>query len=320
MSLVEVSGVSKYSEKDYVVKSVSFVQQPFERIAIMGETGSGKSTLLKMIAGLVQPDAGTILFNGNPVQGPDDKLVPGHPGIAYLSQHFELPKFLRVEQVLSYSNTLSQAEATALYAICQIDNLMSRKTDQLSGGEKQRIALSRLLITSPTLLLLDEPYSNLDIIHKQTLKKVIHDLVETRGLTCMLVSHDPLDTLSWADQLLVLKDGQLVQHGTPQQVYKHPVNEYAAGLTGNFSQLTKRQYAAFAELSPKKLSSKSTYLRPEDFGLSSPGEKTLAGKIKDVQFYGASYDVTVSINGSLILVRDYTGKYKKGDTVGVRLL
>src|SRR5687767_9414768 len=170
MSLLKLSAITKYKDGEAVLKDISFSVQKHQKTAIAGATGSGKTTLLKIIAGLVQPDAGEVLFENLRVPGPDEKLIPGHPAIAYLSQHFELRNNYRVEEVLEYANTLPPEESKRLYEICHISHLLQRKTDQVSGGEKQRIALAKLLTTSPRLLLLDEPFSNLDMRHRNVLK------------------------------------------------------------------------------------------------------------------------------------------------------
>ena len=205
MTLLEVSGVSRLEEEICTVNKVSFTQRQFQKIAIAGSTGSGKTTLLKLIAGLVQATSGTILFDGAIVKGPEEKLLPGHPGIGYLSQHFELRNHYRVKEVLEMASKLSTEEATFIYEICRISHLLNRWTHQLSGGEKQRIALARLLVAAPRLLLLDEPYSNLDAIHKNILKKVIADVCDSLNITCILISHDAQDIMSWADEIIVLK-------------------------------------------------------------------------------------------------------------------
>jgi iron(III) transport system ATP-binding protein len=214
--------------------NINFVQHKGTRLALAGETGSGKSTLLKKIAGLAAVRAGAVFFEGLRVTGPQERLIPGEPGIAYLSQYFELWHHYTVEEVLSYNNDLSPEEAEGLYRLCHIEHLLLRRTEQLSGGERQRIALARLLVHPPRLLLLDEPFSNLDMIHKRLLKKVIRDVTEKYAISCILVSHDPYDTLSWADELLILRDGRIHQQGSPLEVYSKPLDEYSAGLLGEY--------------------------------------------------------------------------------------
>ena len=143
--------------------------------------------------------------------------------------------FFVLNRSLAYSNNLSQEEAATLFAVCEISHLLERKTDELSGGERQRIALAKLLITSPQLLLLDEPYSNLDMVHRNTLKGVLEKICKHLKITCILVSHEPSDVLSWADKIIVMKDGQIVQKDSSEKIYRKPANEYVAGLFGNYN-------------------------------------------------------------------------------------
>ncbi|GGB00274.1 ABC transporter ATP-binding protein [Puia dinghuensis] len=220
---------------EVALQHIIFTLTKSQRLAIVGETGSGKSTLLKIIAGLATPQQGSVFFQSNRVSGPLERLIPGEPGIAYLSQHFELWHNYRVEEVLDYNNDLDASEAANLYSLCHIDHLLHRRTDQLSGGERQRIALARLLVHPPRLLLLDEPFSNLDMIHKRTLKTVIRNIAQRFDITIILVSHDPYDTLTWASEIIVLREGRLVQQGTPREVYGHPRDEYVAGLLGDYT-------------------------------------------------------------------------------------
>ena len=337
MNLLEVSGIRKGEGRDAVLKDTSFVQQKFWKIAIAGESGSGKSTLLKVIGGLTQADEGTVFFEGGRVKGPYERLIPGQPGIAYLSQHYELRNSYRVEEVLSYANLLPEEEAASLYAVCRINHLLQRRTDQLSGGERQRIALARLLITSPRLLLLDEPFSNLDLIHKGILKSVIQDIGEKLKITCMLVSHDPLDSLSWADEIFVMKDGRIVQRGAPAQVYRRPVNTYVAGLFGSYSLINAAQSAVILRLLGMPINGKSLFFRPEDFKIASgkPGlqEAAMSDKgfipgvggrgttfksiINKVVFLGGHYELDVSFAGNNITVRTGERHFEKGDTVSI---
>lgn len=315
MNLLTVTHLSKKIGNTFVVKDVTFSLQTSQRIAIAGETGSGKSTLLRMIAGLVQPDGGSVLFNNDRVKGPDEVLVPGHPSIAYLSQLFELPKFLRVEQVLEYANTLTEKQATTLFRLCHIQHLLKRKTDELSGGERQRVALARQLLSQPSLLLLDEPYSNLDILHKNTLKKVIDKLIEEVGITCVLVSHDPLDTLSFADELLVLRKGKVVQHGSAPIVYKQPVDEYVAGLFGSYCILQPKEMKLLSGKNTKTI----TIVRSEDFSVASRG-KGVKTVVERVKYFGSYQEMDVTIFNKTQLIRvPSTISFKSGDAVSVRL-
>ncbi|HEY1165827.1 MAG TPA: ABC transporter ATP-binding protein [Chitinophaga sp.] len=309
MSLLKVSAISKQQDGAFILKDISFEQQPFQHIAIAGETGSGKSTLLKVISGLAQPDSGQVLFEGQKVKGPLQVLIPGHPGVAYLSQYFELRHNYWVEEILSYANMLSEEEAQDIYKICQIDHLFRRRTDQLSGGEKQRIALARLLTTAPRLLLLDEPFSNLDMIHKQTLKAVINDISEKLEITCILISHDPQDILSWADTVFLMKNGEIIQQGAPEEVYNRPVNEYAAGLLGKYN------------LIPSAGDGKSLFIRPEHFVINNNTSGAFSGIVQSVSFWGGYYEIEVQpAKKDKITVRQLFTNLKKGDTVNVSVL
>jgi ABC-type sulfate/molybdate transport systems ATPase subunit len=315
MPFLKVSAISK-KEGSFQLQKISFTQRKGEKIAIAGETGSGKSTLLKIIAGLVQPDEGQVLFENKNVTGPDDSLVAGHPNIAYLSQHFELQKFLRVEQVLEYANHLSPEDAHRLYQLCQIDHLLKRRTDQLSGGERQRIALATLLIRSPKLLLLDEPFAHLDMAHKITLKSVIEDIADDLRITCILVSHDPQDTLSWADKILVLKDGKLVQKGTPVEVYNYPKNEYVGGLFGTFNLIPSTSTQVLKALGLKPLPRKSYFLRPEKIVLKK--DTRCKGTVTHSNDFGGYCETTVQLPDMSLLVRTMK-KIKEGKKVFLSL-
>jgi ABC-type Fe3+/spermidine/putrescine transport system ATPase subunit len=296
MDFLQVSGVMKQQQGTPVLKATSFKQQKFQKIAIAGETGSGKSTLMKIIGGLMAADGGTVLFEGIRVKGPEEVLLPGHPGIAYLSQHFELRNHYRVEELLSYGNKLSDEEAEDIYKVCRITHLMKRKNDQLSGGEKQRIALAKLLVTSPRLLLLDEPFSNLDMIHKNILKSVIYDLGEKLEVTCMLISHDSADILSWADEVIVMKDGEIIQQGTPENIYNKPVNEYAAALFGRYNVMDGQ------------------FIRPEKIEIVKE-KGTLKGTVEKVLFFGSYYELEVRLAGNIIIVRTTQSDIKPGAAI-----
>ena len=318
-ALLQVTGISKLHNGREALAGVSFHQHRFQKIALAGETGSGKSTLMRIIAGLIRPDAGLVLFEGKRVEGPDEKLIPGHPRIAYLSQQFELRNNYRVEELLDYASRLPAQEAAVLFDLCRISHLLKRRTDQLSGGEKQRIALARLLVTSPSLLLLDEPFSNLDPIHKAQLKAVIKDVGDQLGLTSILISHDPLDTLSWADEVFVMKDGRFIAQGIPQAVYRHPTDAYTAALFGKYNLLPPALQPLFPGLQ-RGPDGRDLYIRPEYFRIHTQGPG-VPGEIKDITFMGSYFDVEVTLDATphLVTVRTGEGRWERGDRVSVSL-
>lgn len=311
--LLSLTNIQKSNGSGFVLSGIDFEQRKGEKIAIVGETGSGKSTLLKIIAGLEQPDQGEVRLLGERVAGPQETLVAGHAGIGYLSQHFDLPKFLRVEQVLRYATHLSDKASRQLNRICRIDHLLARKTHELSGGEKQRIALARLLSSKPHLLLLDEPYAHLDAEMKATLKAVVDDLTHKLNISMILVSHDPDDTLPWADSIVVLRHGTLVQRGTPSHVYHRPANAYAAALFGEFNQLSP----AVA----RKLQTNSVLLvRPEQLRIVRQAKNCVTGTIQAVRFFGNHQTLLIAVRPGRPLLTVWASArqtFRAGDKVKV---
>lgn len=320
MSWLVVNQVFKLLQGKVGLENVSFDLAVGQHLGIAGETGAGKSSLLKMIAGLLQPDRGEIFFNGERVRGPEEKLLPGHPSIAYLSQHFELINHYRVEEYLALTCLLDSQEAQRLYALCQIDSLLKRKTTQLSGGERQRVALAAAIGKKPQLLLLDEPFSNLDTAQKEKIKDVLAGIEKEAMLTPLIVSHDATDLLSWADWILLMQQGQLVQQGTPKELYLHPANAYCAGLLGPFTQVPADWLAMLA--GKKGLESRKTlFLRPEQLQISLeiPGRGTDLATIAEVSYKGSHNLVQCWCLGQLVKVATRLQDLQKGQQVCVRV-
>ena len=285
MEFLRAEEISRKEQSGTVLHKISFTVEQHKKIAIIGETGSGKSTLLKIISGHAQPETGRVFYQGNKVWGPNEQLIPGHPGIAYLSQHFELRNNYFVHEILDYANKMSEIDAEKICKVCQVYHLLKRKTDQLSGGEKQRIALSRLLVGKPSLLLLDEPFSNLDMPHKKIIRTVLQKISDDLGTTCMLISHDPEDFLPWADQIMVLKEGKLIQQGNTKEIYTNPLNGYIAGLTGSYNLITSNSI----QLRNKwglPLGGDDIIIRPEKIKLTEISHNGIEAIVRKIQFHG----------------------------------
>lgn len=290
------------------------------RTAIIGETGSGKTTLMKLLAGLEQPDSGQVLLYGNQIPGPLETLIPGHPSIGFLSQYFELRNNYRVADWLEMAPNWDPSYAQPVYALCRISHLLQRKTDQVSGGERQRIALARLLLARPAVLLLDEPFSNLDPSHTALLKSVLDEIMQQEGITCLLSSHTPADTIAWAERLIVLRKGSIIQDGKPEAIYYQPGHAYTASLLGPY-QLLRGDH--LSELFPSTQLShidpqQALFIRPQQWHIT-PANRVTGFLIQEVRFLGTHYEVEVEGPGFILTA--YTGipGLAKGDAVSVAL-
>ena len=313
MALLEVQNISKHQPDRIIIDDISFKQEALQKIAITGESGAGKSTLLKIISGHAQAGSGTVIFNGEKVIGPEEKLLAGHKEIAYLSQHYELHNNYYVKDLIWFQIKVDEEAAIQLFEICRISHLLERRTDQLSGGEKQRIALCMLLVKHPKLLVLDEPFSNLDPIHKSTLKTVLEYITDRLQITCLLTSHDPHDTLSWADEIIVMKGGKMIQQGTPQTIYHQPVNEYVAGMFGKYNLVTPEQAAWFGIQANENI-----IIRPESFSISETVSNGVKGTIEKVSFWGGFYEVEVLVDEVTIVVKVMKNEWSVGEEVFIK--
>jgi iron(III) transport system ATP-binding protein len=315
MSLLVVEKLMRKQGVDFSLDGISFKLEPGERLALAGATGSGKSTILRIAAGLLQADAGSVWFEEKRVPGPDEKLMPGHPGIAYLSQHFELRKNYRVEDELEAWSKLTEAETFRICGICRVGHLLKRMTHELSGGERQRVALARALLTDPRLLLLDEPYSNLDAVHKQVMQDVIEAISATLGITCMKVLHDGADVLSWASRVIVIREGSIVQEGDPRSVYYRPVDEYVAGMLGSYSILEGAKLAGLPGWSATGQG--RILVRPGTVSIVDAGIGDADGRVTEIRFLGSHHRVTVVTPAGEVFLHAIRPDVEPGETIGL---
>ncbi|MEM9389554.1 MAG: ABC transporter ATP-binding protein [Bacteroidota bacterium] len=310
--------VRAYTDDAPAVSEVTLNVTRGARLAIVGETGSGKSTLLRLAAGLIPIDSGKIFYRGQEMENPKDKLIPGQPGIAYLSQHFELPKFISVEQHLHDPYEMTIEDAEKIYSICDIAHLLTSDTRNLSGGEKQRVALAKLLMASPEILLLDEPFSNLDPIHKRAMKEVIDAMGEEMSQTIVLVSHDPTDVLPWADSIVVMKNGRIIQQDKPNVVYNVPVDEYVAGLFGKYNLIDPTSWGL--KVNGGFVSEfGSIILRPEAFSISKGSKRGFNGEVLRTSYFGGYEEVEVMVKQETLIVHSKIAHFDKGDKVKISL-
>ena len=197
--------------------------------------------------------------------------------------------------------------------------MLKRRTDQLSGGERQRIATARVLITAPKLLLLDEPFSNLDASHKQTMKEVIDAIANTLRITCILISHDPQDVLSWADELIILKEGTILQKASPQEIYFSPADMYAAALFGKYNIISASVLQQSSALGFLKKDDKGCFIRPSQIIISQEKENAVKTKVQSIQFFGNYFELVVAIENIFLTIHTPDTNVRKGDIAFIEI-
>ncbi|MCC3217101.1 ABC transporter ATP-binding protein [Chryseobacterium sp. X308] len=226
-------------------------------IALAGESGCGKSTLLNLIYGLLDWEKGEIIFNGAKLLGPKGNLVPGEPEMKFVAQNFDLMPYATVAEnvgkFISNINLKQKKETvTELLEVVGLQEFANVLPKFLSGGQQQRVAIARALSVLPKLLILDEPFSNLDFPRKIELRERLFRYVKQHGVSLIISTHELQDIMPWLDQIVILQDGRLIQNDSPEETYRHPYNPYVAKLFGEVNifseaeaenfQLTKFSY------------------------------------------------------------------------------
>lgn len=230
-----------YDEKP-TIKAISFELKKGKNLAVIGESGCGKSTLLKLIYGLYDLDEGQILWNATEVLGPKYNLIPGMDFIKYLAQDFDLMPFITVaENVGKYLSNVhpekKNERIAELLEIVEMTDYTNVKAKNLSGGQMQRVALARVLALEPEVLLLDEPFSHIDNFRKNSLRRKLFAYVKEKQITTIFATHDSSDVLSFADEVLIMKAGKIIEKGNPKTIYENPKNKYVGSLFGDVNEI-----------------------------------------------------------------------------------
>lgn len=321
--ILKVSDVSKqYEEKSQpAVQHIHFTLEKGQILTLTGESGSGKTTLLKIIAGLIEADQGKVYLNGEWVKGPSRRLVPGHPDIKMVHQHYELSPNLNVRQnimrILSaYVKEYQEERAAELLEICKLSHLHAHYPRELSGGERQRVALARALAEEPVLLLMDEPFSNIDLSLKSHLKHEILSILEELDITTIMVSHDPQDALSMSDQVAVMHQGKLLQMASPEEIYRQPTNTYVAQLFGPCNLLSQQEAN---QLKLPKTSHPMVCIRAEDIKLHPGQSGTYTARIKKIRFMGAFYEIMAQIGALQLQLHHQENHFQVGDQLSLSI-
>ena len=238
--MIEIDNVHKSFGDLEVLKGINLTVQKGEVVSVIGGSGSGKSTLLRAIAGLDQPDSGTITINGRDVTN----IPPQRRGIGFVFQHYAAFKHLTVRDNVAFGLKIRKmrkpdidAKVDNLLEVVGLSGFQTRYPSQLSGGQRQRMALARALAVDPQVLLLDEPFGALDAKVREDLRAWLRRLHDEVHVTTVLVTHDQSEALDVADRIAVLNKGRIEQIGTPTEVYDSPANPFVMSFLGTVSSL-----------------------------------------------------------------------------------
>lgn len=291
-SYLDVSGVSHRYGKTQVLHGCSFSVEKGELVALLGESGSGKTTLLRLLAGFERPSLGSIRLKGETLCSEKAFVLPEKRNIGLVFQDYALFPHLNVQENIQIGQKSSaRRNAKEWLSLVGLEGLEKRKPDELSGGQQQRVAIARAMAAQPEVLLLDEPFSNIDESLKFSFRSALRELLRSEGTTAVFVTHDTKDALAVADRVVIVKDGEIRQVGSPKEVYEQPSDTYVAGLLGPYTVLSTT--AEEAEI-----------IRAEDCRVVALAEETTGdhrGRIRSSMYQGKHYLVEVESPNGLIM-------------------
>jgi iron(III) transport system ATP-binding protein len=326
MHHLEVIGLTKrfHPQHPPVLDNVGFTIEPGEILALLGPSGCGKTTTLRTIAGFEQPEAGDILLEGQSVL----KLPPEKRQIGIVFQDYALfPHLTVIKNVIfalkRYPKRERRSRAEAILNLVGLRIFQHRMPDQLSGGQQQRVALARAIAAEPKLLLLDEPFSNLDATLRQSTRLEVRNLLKATGMSALLVTHDQEEALSFADRIAVMRAGKIEQIGTPEAVYHQPKTPFVAQFLGQTNIIMGQATGNVATtlLGPVRLHNAYNgpvmlSIRPEHLTLAAPDQRHPIGQIISCEFKGHDLTYQVKVGSEVILVHtEYTSPQRAGEYV-----
>ena len=303
--MIECRNLGKSYGTVRAVSDISLSLDEHEFLSILGPSGCGKSTLLRLIAGLELPSQGQVLLQGQEISGRKIILPPERRKFGMIFQDFALFPHLSIKDNVEYgaagSKTEKQQRVHELLELVSLPHLATTMPHQISGGEQQRIAVARALAPRPRLILMDEPFSNLDYQLRQQLRRDIREILKHEGVATVLVTHDQVEAITFSDRMLLMQKGKVVQEGTPAEIYQNPQTIWASSFVGEANHLPVEWQndslkTPLGELNvPFEIgrNARIMMVRPEDFKLESVPADQANGIVKSVDFSGSVQNVGV---------------------------
>jgi iron(III) transport system ATP-binding protein len=319
-AVLELDGVTKAYGAETAVTDLSLRVEDGELLTLLGPSGCGKTTTLRLLAGLERPTEGTITVAGEKVAGSSTYVAAEDRGVGIVFQDFALFPHLSVRENVAFGLTDRDADEADervddLLDLVDMSGMGDRSPDQLSGGQQQRVALARSLAPEPDILLLDEPFSNLDVRLRVEMREEVRRILKEAGVTAVSVTHDQEEALSISDRVAVMNDGRIEQIGDPESVFEHPESRFVASFLGQAGFLSGRVgsetvdtcIGSYDRTLLKGLSDGYTgamvdvLVRPDDLRAVPANEATANGTIVRRQYTGPSFIYHVELdNGDVV--------------------
>ena len=283
MNHVMIKQVSHSYDTEHVLKNVNITIQEGEFFTLLGPSGCGKTTLLRILAGFIEPTEGSIFIGDKDIT----KIPPEKRNMGVVFQNYALFPNLTVRENVAYGLKVRKLPKQVIKEKCDyyielagLREYENRRIHELSGGQQQRVAIARALVLEPQMLLLDEPMSNLDVALRVKMREEIRAIQKKIGITTLFITHDQQEALAVSDKIAVMKDGEVLQVGTPREIYNCPNQEFVANFVGVSNKIGDR------------------FIRPENVKLSKKDTTGIPVKVTSVRFGGMYYEYTVKAEGN----------------------
>ncbi len=296
MENIKLENVSFSYDKEKILDHINLTLYEKKFNTLLGASGCGKTTILRLVAGFLTPQQGKILIGDKDIT----HLAPEKRNISTVFQNYALFQTMNVKQNVAYGLKVRKLPKSVIDKKCaeylrlvRMEKYAEKGIDELSGGQQQRVAIARALVTEPKMLLMDEPMSNLDAALRIEMREEIREIQKKIGITTLFITHDQQEALTVSDHIMVMNKGRILQTGTPEEIYFHPVNSKVAHAVGHTNDLTEKQSDLLKSLFQGK---ETGTIRPENLVLNKEksSECAIEGSIKKVQFSGSHTEYLVS--------------------------
>lgn len=343
--MIEVQEISKKYGDFTALHAIDLRIQKGEFIAVLGPSGCGKTTLLKLLAGFMGPSAGEIIMDGTTVASRGRVIPPEKRNIGMVFQSFALWPHMTVAEHIKFplhhhpnrkreGKSGLQSRVKEVLSLVGLESFSNRYPSELSGGQKQRVALARAIAPLPNLLLMDEPFSALDVELRMEMRKEIQQLHRETGASIVFVTHDQSEALAIADKIVVMNKGRIEQIAPPEIIYTRPETEFVASFVGKCNLIKGRWQNGYFVPEFDRESSWPDFgvarsfkasgicpVRPEQLQLAPAENRGLQGRVTFVQYQGHEIHYTVEVEGETMTVHEsvYSKRFRIGDAVEVVL-